>query len=118
MKKEDCIFCKIAAGEIPANMIWSNEDIVAFHDLNPQAEQHVLIVPRYHSESVLTLAADAKGGELAAKLLASVPEVAKELGVDQSGFRLIVNCGAGAGQTIMHLHLHLLAGEELSEKMV
>ncbi len=116
--KDDCIFCKIAAGEIPRKFVWSNEDVIAFHDMNPQAPVHVLIVPRYHSDNILDLAAEQDGPEIFSKLLAAVPNIVDALGVSESGFRLIINTGKGGGQSVMHLHIHLLAGEGLSESIV
>ncbi len=116
--KDDCIFCKIAAGDIPSEFIWSNEDVVAFHDMNPQAPVHVLIVPKYHSDNILTLASEAEGTQVFSQLLSAVPHVADALGVSESGFRLIINTGKGGGQSVMHLHIHLLAGKGLSESIV
>lgn len=117
-KQENCIFCKIAAGEIPAKMVWEDDNIVAFHDLNPQADYHVLLVPKHHSENILTLAEDEEGQTVIGQLLQAVPKVAEILGLTDSGFRLIINCGPGAGQTVMHLHIHLLAGRDLNESLV
>ncbi|MDI9461491.1 MAG: histidine triad nucleotide-binding protein [Saccharofermentanales bacterium] len=117
-KQDNCIFCKIAAGEIPAKIVWEDDNIVAFHDLNPQADHHVLLVPKHHSESILTLAADEEGQTVIGQLLQAVPKVAEILGLTDSGFRLIINCGPGAGQTVMHLHIHMLAGRDLNESLV
>ncbi|MGI6090051.1 MAG: histidine triad nucleotide-binding protein [Saccharofermentanales bacterium] len=117
-KQENCIFCKIAAGEIPTKMVWEDDNIVAFYDLNPQADYHVLLVPKHHSENILTLAEDEEGQTVIGQLLQAVPKVAEILGLTDSGFRLIINCGPGAGQTVMHLHIHMLAGRDLNESLV
>ncbi|HHU08373.1 MAG TPA: histidine triad nucleotide-binding protein [Clostridiaceae bacterium] len=116
--KEDCIFCKISSGDIPSKFVWSNEDVIAFHDMNPQAPVHVLLVPRHHSDNILDLAAEEEGRQVFSQLLAAVPRVADALGVSESGFRLIINTGKGGGQSVMHLHIHLVAGEGLSESIV
>jgi histidine triad (HIT) family protein len=106
-----CIFCRIAAGEIPARIVRTDEDFVAFHDVAPQAPTHVLIIPRRHLASL----ADARPEDAAllGRLVTAAAEIATELGVER-GFRLVVNSGAPAGQSVFHLHLHLLAGRKMS----
>jgi histidine triad (HIT) family protein len=106
-----CIFCDIAAKKIPARLAGETDELVAFHDTNPQAPWHVLIVPRRHLAGVGELApADA---ETAGKMMLFAAELARMLGIDRSGYRLVVNTGEGAGQTVAHLHLHLLGGRSL-----
>ncbi|HEX9592143.1 MAG TPA: histidine triad nucleotide-binding protein [bacterium] len=104
----DCLFCKIASGEVPAEHVYEDTEFVAFEDINPQAPTHVLVVPRRH---VATLN-DAGLGErdMLGGLVAVGSEVAKKLGYEKSGYRLVLNCNADAGQTVFHVHLHLLAG--------
>ena len=102
------IFGKILRGEIPCNKVYEDEHILAFHDIHPKAPTHVLIVPKQHLEGVQ----DARPGDelLLGHLLVAANTIAQQLGVHQTGFRLIANCGSGAGQEVPHLHLHLLAG--------
>ncbi|HBP39170.1 MAG TPA: histidine triad nucleotide-binding protein [Clostridiales bacterium] len=115
---EDCIFCKIASGQIPAKMVFEDESVVAFHDLHPAAPVHILIVPRHHAGDLLELAADPEGAAIMAAVLQAVPRVAEAAGVARSGFRLIVNCGEDGGQTIRHVHFHLIGGRTLGEKLL
>ena len=109
----DCIFCKIARGDIPAKVVRKSPDAVAFHDLSPQAPVHVLIIPTKHFAAVRD-AAGLPDSELAlGKLMVFAAEVATELGLDQGGYRLVTNTGPDAGQSVHHLHLHLLGGRRL-----
>jgi histidine triad (HIT) family protein len=105
----DCLFCKIVRKEIPAKEVLRDEHVVAFHDLNPQAPTHVLVIPTVHAEH-LSAFADA-GGAAAARLLAAAAELGKQFGPD--GYRVVINEGRDAGQTVFHLHLHVLAGRPL-----
>jgi histidine triad (HIT) family protein len=107
-----CIFCDIAAKKIPARLAGETDDLVAFHDTNPQAPFHVLIVPRRHLAGTGDLAA--AEAEMAGGMLLFAADLARKLGVDRSGYRLVVNTGAEAGQTVAHLHLHLLGGRPFS----
>jgi len=104
-----CIFCRIASGEIPAARVAENDAAIAFRDLNPQAPVHVLVVPRRH---VASLADAAEGEELGALLLLA-REVARLEGIADRGYRVVTNSGADAGQTVHHLHLHVLGGRAL-----
>lgn len=109
----DCVFCRIASGEIPAKVVKRTADAVAFHDLNPQAPVHVLIIPTQH----LAAARDARGEEgarLLGRTLAFATEVATELGLDAGGYRIVTNAGADGGQTVFHLHFHLLGGRRMT----
>lgn len=114
----DCIFCKIAAGLIPAQKIYEDDEVVAFHDLYPVAPVHVLIVPRHHAEDLLDLAADSAGGAVISSVLRALPAVAEIAGVAENGFRLINNCGSDGGQTIRHVHFHLIGGRAFGEKLL
>ena len=102
------LFEKIIAGEIPADIVFEDEWCVAFRDINPQAPTHVLIVPRKPVVNVAHATSD--DAELMGRVLLAAGEVARKLGVEQDGYRLVLNNGAGAGQTVFHMHCHLLAG--------
>jgi histidine triad (HIT) family protein len=108
----DCIFCRIAAGEIPATVVARNEDSVAFRDLNPQAPTHVLVIPTRHLASVADT--DSPEGEaVLGRTMRFAVQVAKELGLEQGGYRIVTNTGKDGGQSVFHLHLHLLGGRPL-----
>ncbi len=106
-----CLFCRIVAGEIPASKVHEDADLVAFNDINPQAPLHVLIVPKRHiaTTSDLTAADEA----LVGKLVRAAAAIAAEKGYAERGYRTVFNCNAEAGQTVFHIHLHLLAGRHL-----
>jgi histidine triad (HIT) family protein len=108
----ECLFCRIIAGEIPGNFVHKDERVVAFNDINPQAPMHVLIVPRRHIPTIndLTPDADALVGEMT-RLAAAI---AKDHGHADQGYRTIFNCNAGAGQTVFHIHMHVLGGRRFS----
>jgi histidine triad (HIT) family protein len=107
----DCLFCKIAAGKIKADVIHENESVIAFRDINPQAPTHVLIVPRNHVPTINDLT-ESEIGEVG-RLFLAAKQVARQEGVDESGYRVVMNCGEGAGQSVFHIHLHLLGGRPL-----
>lgn len=104
----NCIFCKIAAGEIPATIVHQDEHVVAFRDLNPQAPTHILIIPRQHIATVNDL--NDANAAVVGKLFLAARRLAAELGFAEDGYRLVMNTNANAGQTVFHIHLHLLAG--------
>ena len=108
----DCIFCAIAAGRIPATTVRQDGDTVAFRDLNPQAPTHILVIPRRHIASVAD--ADRSDTDILGAVLATAVEVAAAEGLDQSGYRLVINHGADGGQSVGHLHVHLLGGRPLT----
>lgn len=108
----DCIFCRIAAGEIPAKIVRKSADAVAFYDLNPQAPVHVLVIPTRHY-SALREAKGSEGHAVLGKLMAFAADVATDLGLDAGGYRLVTNTGPDGGQSVFHLHLHLLGGRRL-----
>ncbi len=111
----DCLFCKIIAGEIPSSKVYEDEKVFAFRDINPQAPVHVLVVPKEHMASLNEVTAENAGS--AAACLQAIPAIAAAEGL-KDGYRVISNCGAAAGQTVMHLHFHLIGGRELGEKIV
>lgn len=106
---EDCIFCKIAKKEIPSKTIYEDEYLVAFHDIAPVAPVHVLIVPKTHIPSVMQI----EDFTIVQKIYEVAQKLAVELGVAQEGFRLVNNCGQNGGQTVGHLHFHLIGGRQL-----
>ena len=108
----DCIFCKIANGEIPTNLVYEDELVAAFNDLNPIAPVHILIVPKAHIASALEL--DSSNSGVVAHIFEVAGKIAREQGFADDGFRLVNNCGRDGGQTVLHLHFHLLAGKELN----
>ena len=107
----DCLFCKIVAGEIPATVVHSDEAVLAFRDVNPQAPLHVLVIPRVHHANLADVAA--ADPALVGAMVAAAGTIAAAEGVDTSGYRLIANTGPDSGQTVFHAHLHLLAGHGL-----
>ena len=110
----DCLFCRIIAGEIPSAKVYEDEDVFAFRDINPQAPTHILVVPKEHIASVAELNGD--NASLAAKCLAAAARIAEGEGLD-GGYRIVSNCGPDAGQTVPHLHFHILGGKRLEDKM-
>ena len=108
----DCIFCKIANGEIPTNLVYEDELVAAFNDLNPIAPVHILIVPKAHIASALEL--DSSNSAVVGHIFEVAGKIAREQGFADDGFRLVNNCGRDGGQTVLHLHFHLLAGKELN----
>jgi histidine triad (HIT) family protein len=108
----DCLFCKIVAGEIPASIVYQDDRLVAFNDINPQAPLHALVVPRQHIASLNVLSA--KDDELVGEMVRRAAAIAREKGYADGGFRTVFNTNADAGQTVFHIHLHLLAGRRFS----
>lgn len=103
----NCIFCKIVAKEIPAKVVYEDANLLCFHDIKPSAPVHILLVPKKHFEWQTLSPEEAA---IISRMYLVAPKIAKEVGVYDSGFKLVVNCGEGAGQTISHFHLHLLGG--------
>ena len=106
-----CLFCRIVSGEIPAKIAYRDDDVVAFHDITPQAPAHVLLVPTRHVSSLNDLTPADQ--ELVGKLVYRAAQLAGELGYAERGYRTVFNCNAEAGQTVFHIHLHLLAGRPM-----
>ena len=109
----DCIFCKIAEREIPATVVYEDDLVIAFDDLNPQAPVHTLVIPKAHHENII----DGVPAETLAAMTHAVAEVARIKGLDE-GFRVISNKGEAAGHTVMHFHLHVLGGKPLGEGLI
>jgi histidine triad (HIT) family protein len=109
----DCLFCRIVAGEIPAKIVKRSEEAVAFPDIDPKAPVHLLVIPTRHVAAVRDLK-DADGERLLGRLLAFAAELAGEQGLDSDGYRIVTNTGRNAGQSVDHLHLHVLGGRKLS----
>ena len=111
----DCIFCKIVAGEIPCKKVYEDENVLAFHDIEPQAQVHVLVIPKQHI--CCANAIDESNSAAVTAVFTAIPKIAKALGLD--AYRIINNCGEAAGQTVMHLHFHLLYDDsKLAAKLV
>ena len=108
----DCLFCRIAAGEIPANIVHSDERMIAFRDINPQAPMHVLVVPRRHIATLNDLSPDDDG--LVGAMMRRAAALAREDGYADRGYRTVFNCNADAGQTVFHIHLHVIGGRSLT----
>ena len=109
----DCIFCRIAGGEIPSTILYQDDLAVAFPDINPKAPVHILIIPRKHIDSVADLVDSEE--QLMGHLVNIANKLARENGVAASGFRLVINCGPEGGQIVPHLHIHLLGGRQLGK---
>lgn len=109
--QDDCIFCKIATERIPSKKVLSTDKIFAFHDINPVAPTHILIVPKIHIETLNDLTAD--DAELVGHLFIAAKDIAKSLGLDERGYRTVINCNREGGQTVFHLHVHLIAGKPM-----
>jgi histidine triad (HIT) family protein len=107
----DCLFCRIASGEIGGSPVYEDDELIAFNDIQPQAPVHVLIIPKRHIASVADL--DADSSALMGSLVQTANRIAQERGVAERGYRLVVNCNAEGGQTVYHLHLHLLGGRSM-----
>ena len=110
----DCIFCKIAAGEIPSTKVYEDEQILAFRDIAPMAPTHILVIPKTHIGSVAEITAENSG--IVAHIFATIPQIAAAEGLE-NGYRVVSNCGADAGQTVQHLHFHILGGRQLTLEM-
>ncbi len=107
----DCLFCRIAAGEIPGDIVYEDDELLAFNDISPQAPHHVLVIPKAHVGTVNDLSVE--HAELVGRLVLRAQAIAGDRGIQDSGYRLILNCNAHGGQTVFHLHLHLLGGRQL-----
>ena len=113
---EDCLFCKIIKGEVPSNKVYEDEEFLAFHDINPAAPIHILVIPKKHIKSVAEL--EKEDEALMGKLFTVINKIAEQEGFKEDGYRIINNCGKNGGQEVMHLHFHILGGKELGPKIV
>jgi histidine triad (HIT) family protein len=113
--REGCIFCRIAAGEVPSEIVYQDEDFLAFRDISPQAPTHVLIIPKTHITSSAELTEGQQ--ELAGRLIIIAKNLAGKEGIANRGYRLVINCGPEGGQLVPHLHLHLIGGRRLSGRL-
>ena len=111
----DCIFCQIASGKIPSDIVYQDEEIIAFRDINPKAPVHILIIPKKHIPSLDQL--KESDAALVGHMVAIANQLAKGEGVAQKGYRLAINCGQEGGQLVPHLHVHLLGGRRLSDAL-
>ena len=111
-----CIFCKIISGDIPSKKIYEDEQIFAFYDINPLAPIHVIVIPKEHIESANKI--DETNSKYVARVFEAIPNIAKELGIAEDGYRVITNIGENGGQSVKHLHFHIIGGAKLSEKLV
>ncbi len=109
---DNCIFCKIASGEIKSEILYKDDQIAAFKDINPQAPVHILIIPIKHIQKISDLRESET--DLIGKMILSANKLAKEQGIADEGYRLVFNCGKSAGQEVFHIHLHLLGGRKFS----
>ena len=107
----NCVFCKLAKGEINGDIVYEDDEVIAFQDIHPQAPHHILVIPRRHIATLND--ASPEDAALMGKLTLTAQQVAKELGVAEDGYRLVMNCNGHGGQTVFHIHLHLLAGRSL-----
>jgi histidine triad (HIT) family protein len=112
MNDPDCLFCKFVSGKIPANIVYETEHVVAFRDINPKAPVHILIIPRRHIATINDI--EDSDAELVGMLVTAARDIAKKEGTAEPGFRLTMNCNKAAGQSVFHLHLHLLGGRNFA----
>ena len=112
---EECIFCKIVAGEVPGDIVYQDEDFLAFRDILPKAPTHLLVIPRIHIASVAELADGQQ--ELAGHLIIIAKNLAEKEGIAKKGYRLVINCGPEGGQVVPHLHLHLIGGRQMDARL-
>jgi histidine triad (HIT) family protein len=112
----DCLFCRIRDGELPSNKVYENDRVLAFKDINPVAPVHILIIPKEHIDNVNGL--DKSNVSVVADIHLAAVEIARQQGLSETGYRLITNCGKEAGQTVMHLHYHLLGGSDFGERLL
>lgn len=113
---EECVFCKIIKREIPSNIVYEDDRVIAFYDVNPAAPIHILVVPKKHIETLLDVSEE--DGDLISYIYKIINKIAKDKGFADNGFRVIANCGEDSGQEVKHIHFHVLAGKKLGAKIV
>lgn len=111
----DCLFCKIVRGEIPCTKVYEDDNVLAFDDIQPMAPVHVVVIPKKHISTLLDI--DSRNITIAADLISAAQKIAKIKGIDQSGFRVAINCNAEGGQVVFHLHMHVLGGRKLEDQL-
>lgn len=109
----DCLFCKIIDGEIPSTKVYEDDMVLAFRDINPAAPEHIVVVPKHHMESANDINAD--NVKYVAAIWETIPKIAKTLGIAEDGYRVVNNCGKNGGQTVPHLHFHILGGKQFAD---
>ena len=112
MSEQDCLFCKILNGDIPADIVYESDSAIAFRDVSPQAPTHVLVIPRKHIATINDLGEDDQ--EIVGSLYLAAKDIARAEGLSDEGYRAVMNCNEGAGQSVFHIHLHVLGGRTLS----
>jgi len=112
MSEQDCLFCKVLNGDIPADIVYESDSAIAFRDINPQAPTHVLVIPRKHVATINDL--DEEDQEIVGSLYLAAKDIARAEGLSDAGYRAVMNCNEGAGQSVFHIHLHVLGGRALS----
>lgn len=113
---KDCIFCKIIKGEIPSEKVYEDDDVLAFKDIQPAAPIHILVIPKKHITNLMEV--QKEDSQLMGRIVEVMQKIAKQLEIDEKGFRIISNCGPDSGQEVMHLHFHLLAGRKMGPKII
>ena len=111
----DCIFCRIVAGKIPSDIIYQDEEVVAFRDINPQSPVHLLVIPKKHFTSLAQLTEEEK--PLMGHMISVANQLARDEGISETGYRLVINCGRQGGQLVPHLHMHVLGGRQLAGQL-
>ena len=111
MSEPDCLFCKIVDGEIPADIVYESDTVVAFRDINPQAPIHMVIIPRQHIATINDI--DPEHEAIVGSLFSAARQIAADEGLSDDGYRVVMNCNEAAGQTVFHIHLHLLGGRQM-----
>ena len=109
---ENCLFCKIISGEVNANVLFEDNQMIAIEDINPQAPVHLLLIPKKHISTTMEI--EKEDSEILSAIFESAKELAKDSEIDKSGFRIVLNCNEGAGQSVFHIHFHLLGGRRLT----
>ena len=113
---DDCVFCKIIKGEIPSEKVYEDEDVIAFKDINPVTPNHILLFFNIHIATLLDVTEE--DSHLISKIFVAINKIAKQIGIEENGFRIVANCGKDSGQEVMHIHFHLLAGQKMGSKVV
>ncbi|MCX6111736.1 MAG: histidine triad nucleotide-binding protein [Proteobacteria bacterium] len=111
--KDDCIFCKIIKKESPSNIVYEDSNVFAFRDIQPQAKHHILVIPKKHIPTIT----DIESNDVYGQIFSAIKKIAKQEGMEKGGYRVCINNGPDAGQTVFHVHFHVIGGEKISDKM-